>query len=148
MNVEMMRDGPEDTQVVSATEVIEVGQDQNGKVLTSLVVVPSEADPATQNRNLPRGLAVFYAALKHALAKHGADFQPEAGKLPVRAASQCFVRDQFYATYAEPEEDEKKRQNKLRVAFHRAVADAQSRGLVKVLRKGSETMIWLPEKGG
>ena len=33
VTVEMMRDGPEDTQVVSAVEVVEVGQDQNGKVL-------------------------------------------------------------------------------------------------------------------
>src|SRR4029079_4552316 len=79
VTVEMMRDGPEDTQVVSATEVIEVGQDQNGKVLTSLVVVPSEADPATQNRNLPRGLAVFCPALKHALGRRGEEFQPEPG---------------------------------------------------------------------
>jgi hypothetical protein len=47
VTVEMMRDGPEDLQVVSEAQPIEVGQDQNGKILASLVMVPSEAEPAT-----------------------------------------------------------------------------------------------------
>ncbi len=106
VTVEMMRDGPEDTQVVSAAEVVEVGQDQNGKTLTSLVIVPSEASPAGERHGWPRGLAVFHAALKAALASHGQAFQPEAGVLPVRAVDQWLVRDRFYATYAEAEDDE------------------------------------------
>ena len=89
VTVEMMRDGPEDTQVVSAVEVIEVGQDQNGKMLTSLVVVPSDADAASrEQRGWPRGLAVFHTALKSALAANGETFQPEAGVLPVKAVEQ------------------------------------------------------------
>ena len=82
VTVEMMRDGPEDTQVVSAVEIIEVGEDQNGKTLTSLVVVPSDADAADGHSGWPRGLRVFYSALKAALAGNGVDFQPEAGALP------------------------------------------------------------------
>ena len=147
VTVEMMRDGPEDTQVVNAVEVVEVGQDQNGKVLTSLVVIPSEADPTRQYQNLPRGLGVFMAAARATLAKQGQPLQPEAGVLPVRAVGQWFVRDRFYATYAEPEEDEKKRQSKLRQAFNRALSEAQGRGMIRVLRADGETMIWLPERG-
>jgi hypothetical protein len=60
VTVERMRDGPEDIQVVSEAKVIEVGQDQNGKVLTSLVITPSSADAATAGRRgWPRGLSVF-----------------------------------------------------------------------------------------
>ena len=33
MTVEMMRDGPEDTAVTSVAVMVEVGHDQNGKVL-------------------------------------------------------------------------------------------------------------------
>ena len=130
--VEMMRDGPEDTQVVSSVEVIEVGTDQNGKVLTSLVVVPSEADAAAPYGGMPRGLSVFVAATKYALAKHGQSFQPEPGVMPVQAVNQWFIRDRFYATYAEPEESDTKRQTKLRVAFHRALSEAQGRGAIRV----------------
>jgi hypothetical protein len=84
VTVEMMRDGPEDTQVVSAVEVVEVGQDQNGKILTSLVVVPSEAEPAGAHKDWSRSLSVFTAELKAATAAHGEAFQPEPGVLPVR----------------------------------------------------------------
>ena len=147
VTVEMMRDGPEDTQVVSAVESIEVGQDQNGKILTSLVVIPSEADPAGTHQGWARGLTVFHAALKATLANHGEVFQPEPGVLPVRAVSQWFVRDRFYKTYAEAEEDEKKRQAKMQKAFVRALADAQSKGIIRVRRDGERTMVWLPERG-
>ena len=148
VTVEMMRDGPEDTQVVSSVEVIEVGQDQNGKVLTSLVVVRSEAEPAAAYSGMPRGLSVFYAALKAALATHGEIFQPEPGVTPVRAVDQWRVRDRFYTTYAEAEEDLPKRTNKLRQAFNRALSDGQSRGLIRVRRtEADQTMVWLPERG-
>jgi hypothetical protein len=148
VTVEMMRDGPEDTQVVSAAEVIDVGQDQNGKTLTSLVIVPSEASPPAEHREWPRSLAVFHAALKAALASHGEAFQPEVGVLPVRAVNQWMVRDRFYATYAEAEEDEKKRQAKLQKAFVRAVGEAQIRGVAKMRRTDTgQTMIWLPARG-
>ena len=126
VTVEMMRDGPEDLQVVSEAQSIEVGQDQNGKILTSLVMVPSDADPASAGHGMARGLNVFYSALKAALASDGEQFQPEAGVLPVRAVPQFKVRDRFYKTYAEAEEDAKKRQAKMQKAFVRALSDGQS----------------------
>jgi hypothetical protein len=148
VTVEMMRDGPEDLQVVSEAQPIEVGQDQNGKILTSLVMVPSEADPATAGHGMARGLNVFYSALKAALASDGEHFQPEAGTLPVRAVAQWKVRDRFYKTYAEAEEDAKKRQAKMQKAFVRALSDGQSRGLFRTRRADSgEAMLWLPERG-
>ena len=145
VTVEMMRDGPEDTQVVSAVEVVDVGDDQNGKTLTSLVVVPSEADPVASSQGLPRGLTVFDAALKAALATHGAPFQPEPGVVPVRAVSQWVVRDYFYKTYADLDGDAKKRQAKMQRAFLRAMGDAQSRGMLKVRHlESGQTMMWKP----
>lgn len=71
-------------------------------------------------------------------------FQPEPGVLPVRAVDQGFVRDQFYATYAEAEEDQKKRQNKLRQAFGRVLADAQKNRLIRQGRSPvGATLLWL-----
>jgi hypothetical protein len=138
----MMRDGPEDTQVVSNVEVIEVGQDQNGKVLTSLVVVPSDAPAAYGTKQPPRGASVLLTALRYALSKHGEEFQPESGVLPIRAVAQHFVRDRFYDTYAESEEHGETRQNKLRQAWHRALGDCQNRGLIRTLVKDQRAMVW------
>jgi hypothetical protein len=152
VTVEMMRDGPEDTQVVSKTEVIEVGQDQNGKTLTSLVVTPSEAPGRDAHGGWPRSLAVFHTATKSAIASHGEHFQPEPGVLAVSATDLEHIRDHFYTTYAEAEEEEAKRQEKIRKAFNRALGEAQRRGLIKVRRVasgpcGGRTLIWLPSYG-
>ena len=149
VTVEMMRDGPEEAQIVSEVMSVDVGTDRNGKLLTSLVVVPSDAEAGSaERRNWSRRLNVFHAALKSALAKHGTPFQPEAGVLPVHAVSQSFVRDRFYATYAEVEEDKKKRQAKLRQAFNRALGDAQKSGLVKVMQTDAgQTMVWASAPG-
>jgi hypothetical protein len=149
VTVEMMRDGPEDAQVVSAVKVIEVGHDQNGKALTSLVVVPSDVDATTRERlGWPRGLSVFHAALKITLAAEGEMFQPECGALPVRAVEQRTVRDRFYSTYADDEEDKTNRQAKLQKAFVRALAEAQRRNLVRVMRTDTgQNMVWLPTGG-
>jgi AAA domain/Bifunctional DNA primase/polymerase, N-terminal len=150
VTVEMMRDGPEETQVVSEVVPVDVGVDRNGKTLTSLVVVPSSAEGSeVGRRNWTRSLNVFYAAAKAALGTHGELFQPEPGVLPVRAVSQAFVRDRFYATYAIGEEDGPKRQNKLRQAFNRALAEGQANGLIRsVYEPGTKaTMLWLPGYG-
>jgi len=148
VTVEMMRDGPEDIQVVSEVEVIPVGQDQNGKELTSLVVIPSDADAANRERqDWSRGLNMFHAALKFALTHHGEAFQPEVGVLPVRAVGLWAVRDRFYATYAEAEENDAKRQERLRKAFNRALADAQKNNVVRVKHNAGQLMLWLPIRG-
>jgi hypothetical protein len=143
VTVEMMHDGPEETQVVSQTKVIEVGHDQNGKPLTSLVLIPSEAEPA-ERRDWPKGLGQFHAALKYALKERGEEFQPEPGVLPVRAVQQQFVRQRFYDTYADAEEDERKRAEKQRKAFGRALGEAQSRGMIRTLSDSGRLMMWLP----
>jgi hypothetical protein len=58
------------------------------------------------------------------------------------------VRDRFYKTYAEAEEDEKKRQEKIRKAFNRALSDGQAKGLFRLCRDAhGEAMLWLPGRG-
>jgi AAA domain/Bifunctional DNA primase/polymerase, N-terminal len=148
VTVEMMRDGPEETQIVSEVVSVDVGSDKNGKVLTSLVVVPTDADPASRDRQgWPRGLSVLHTCLKFVLASHGEMFQPEAGVLPVQAVDQIWVRERFYKAYAELEDDPKKRTAKLRKAFQRAVTDGQARGVIRVLRtEADRMMLWFPER--
>ena len=149
VTVEMMRDGPEDTQVVSEAEVIDVGQDQNGKTLTCLGYRPERCrgcGPRTVGAGLV-DLAVFHTALKSALAANGETFQPEAGVLPVKAVEQNWVRDRFYANYAEGEEDSGRRTAKLRQAFNRALAEAQQRGIARFMRTATgQSMLWLPTR--
>jgi hypothetical protein len=146
VTVEMMRDGPEDTVVTSKLESIDVGEDEAGKVLTSLVVVPSEAPVHMDRRKWSRSLAVFHKALTDTLASAGEiireadnNYSPQ-----VRAVGVEHVRTAFYATYLAKGDTEHQRQENRRQQFHRCLGRAQAEGLIRV-RVGAknQTMIWL-----
>ena len=75
-----MRDGPEGFEIRSAAEVVEVGEDINGKAITSLVIVPTDA-PAVTGQRRGRGrkdvtTPIFTEAMRAALAERGAPFRP------------------------------------------------------------------------
>ena len=147
VTVEMMRDGPEDTIVTSAAQSVEIGHDQNGKVLTSLVLVPAETQAFTAERQKwPLTLATFHKATTDALAAHGAPFQYQVGTLPVRAVDLEAVRKQFYDRYAVGEKDEQKKQDTLKKAFRRGLSHAQQKKVVEARNHDARTMVWFPER--
>src|SRR5262249_6343597 len=98
VTVEMMRDGAEDTVVTGVLESVEVGTDDAGKVLTSLVVVPSEVLAPAERHKWSRSLAVFRKALLDALTAAGEIInEGDASYAPqVRAVDLEHVRTQFY----------------------------------------------------
>jgi hypothetical protein len=146
VTVEMMRDGPEDTVVTSVALVVDVGTDEKGKLLTSLVLIPAEAQPyAAESKKWPRTLATFFAAAKDAIATHGTPFQTEAGTLPVRAVDIEAIRYRFYEAYVDGEENEKKAQNARRQAFKRGLQEAQQRDIVHARAVKGRTMVWFRE---
>ena len=142
VTVEMMRDGPEDTQVVSAVEVIEVAQDQNGKTLTSLVVVPSDAAASSTRDNKP--VSTLLTCLQKLTPTAGTTFQPEAGVLPVTAVDMEELRKKFNLLYIVTSETEKARKATLRSAFKRAVDDGQFENRIRVANDPAtqKAMVW------
>src|SRR5262245_6271848 len=146
VTVEMMRDGPEDTVVTSKLESIDVGEDEAGKVLTSLVVVPSEAPVHMDRHKWSRSLAVFHKALTDTLASAGEiireadnNYSPQ-----VRAVGVEHVRTEFYASYLAKGDTEHQRQENRRQQFHRCLARAQAEGLIRVrVGANNQTMVWL-----
>ncbi len=46
LTVELMRDGPEEVEVASRVKVVEVGEDANGRTMSSLIVEPADENPA------------------------------------------------------------------------------------------------------
>src|SRR5262249_35914424 len=129
--VEMMRDGPEDTVVTSMVEVIEVGQDHAGKILTSLVVKPGEA-PAGGNMGArwTKSLALFRRALSEALLESDENIMIDGTR--IRAVDLELVRPKYYATcVAEGDTADVKRKTREK-RFHRAVINAQHLNLIGV----------------
>jgi hypothetical protein len=142
--VEFLRDGPEGAEIHSIVKSVVVGEDLNGKIRTSLVMLPSNT-PARKDGGWPKSLAIFHRALRQSLKDHGGPFQETAFDIPKRAVALSVVRDEFYASYNPKDDtDPKKRQNAKRQAFNRSLDEAQERDLVKFREvEGREPMIWL-----
>jgi hypothetical protein len=143
VTVEMMRDGPEETVVTSVVEVIEVGEDHAGKVLTSLVVKPGDpqAGGATHAR-WSGTLITFRRALSEALLK--SDEKIVINAVPIPAVDLEIVRAEYYATcVTEKDAPELKRKTREK-RFHRAVTSAQIKNLIGVrVEPSGRTLIWL-----
>jgi hypothetical protein len=148
VTVEAMRDGPEDTQVVGKARIVEVGQDANGRALTSLVIERHEPEGPVggKGRKWPKRLKVFHDALIEATLSAGIDHQIENGA-KVKAVDLEKVRAEFYKTYVvtggEATHAEQRQDSKLK-AFSRAVKDARVTNLIsaRALDDGSQ-LIWL-----
>ena len=75
LTVELMRDGPEEVEVASRVKVVDVGVDANGRTMSSLVVEPTDenpAEPALSGEVAPE-FKVFHGALIEAILAHGVD---------------------------------------------------------------------------
>ena len=142
VTVEHMRDGPEETFVTCVAKGVDVGEDANGKVLTSLVMVPGEAPGGNKRRRWTGSLAVFRKALCEALL--GSDRTVSINGAPIRAADAEAVRAAFHAIYVAKGETATQKQDNRKHAFHRNVDKAQKENLigVQVLPNG-QTLLWL-----
>jgi hypothetical protein len=145
VTVEMMRDGPEETVVTSMVEVIEVGQDHAGKVLTSLVVKPGET-PAGGNMGArwTGALAMFRRALCEALS--GSEEKLIIGGIATHVVDLETVRSEFYKTCVAHADGTDEKQDTRKKRFYRAVERAQILNLIGVrVEPSGRTFVWLAE---
>src|SRR5262249_25521079 len=124
VTVEMMRDGPEETVVTSMVEVVEVGQDRAGKVLTSLIVKPGET-PAGDNMGArwTGVLTMFRRALCEALL--GSEEKLMIGGIPIHVVDLETVRAEFYKTCVAHADGNVEKQDTRKKRFYHAVERAQ-----------------------
>ena len=141
-----MRDGPEGFEIRSAAEIVEVGEDINGKVLTSLVIVPTDAPAATGQRR-GRGrkdvtTPIFTEAMRAALAARGAPFRPPGSRATEHVVSESEVRARFEVSYPAGESDKVKAADATRKAYQRALHHAVAEGTVAKGVRGDEDVLW------
>lgn len=146
VTVEMMRDGPEDTSVVSVAQSVEVGEDANGKTLTSLVMTPGEAAATSTRRKWAPSLKLFQRALNEVLS--GSSAAININGVAIRAADRDEVRAEFYRIYLPKGDTERQKQDNRKHRFSYCETRAQRDDLigVRVLPNGQELM-WLGALG-
>jgi len=148
VTVEHMRDGAEGTQIVVKSKVLEVGDDANGRPLTSLVVERYDESANVgvgPRRDWPPSLKVFRAALVEALLGFGFDFKIEDGST-VKAVDLNKVRSVFYKTYVVDSDEGATREQMLdskKKAFARHLEKAQQLQLIAARSEGNRQIIWL-----
>jgi hypothetical protein len=143
VEVEMMRDGPEETIVTSVVEPIEVGQDGAGKTLTSLVVKPGET-PAEGHMSTrwTGSLAKFQKALSEALLN--SDIKITVGGRSIHAADREDVRKEFYRICMVDGDSVEEKQDTRKKRFARAAERAQDCHLIGVrVEPSGRELIWL-----
>jgi hypothetical protein len=136
----MMRDGPEDTAVTSQVQTIEVGEDENGKTLTSLVVVPGET-PVDAKRGWSKSLKLFREALNEVLL--GSEQTVLINGAPIRAVNRESVRAEFYRIYPAKGETVRQQQDNRKHRFNYCVTKAQSDSLIGIRVNGDQTLMWV-----
>ena len=140
------RAGPSGRELSFAPRVIELGTDESGRQITSLVV-DWQADGTSSATTRPdtrwaKSLRLLRQVLMNTLVEHGKDIRPFTDGPTVRAVNVEIARAEFYRCYL-AEGDAAAKRTARQKAFRRAVNDAQARGLIGLCDVGSETVMWL-----
>ena len=151
VTVQLMKDGPEGVEIRSEVEKVDVGFDKNGKVLTSLIVLPADmpAGAATKGGRPEKNMPVFLRAMHAALLAHGESFQPPGSALTVRAVHQDRVRTLFYRWFADGEDTKEKATAAKQKAFTRCLGAAVTgETVVKDEDQKGRVMLFFTPVGG
>ena len=146
------RAGPSGQEFPFHPRVVDMGVDQSGTAVTTLVI-DWGAQPETSAGAKPKtdrwakSLRLLRQVLMNTLVEHGKDCQPHADGPVVRAVDTEFVRTQFYRSYLADGDTPQAKQAARQKAFRRAVNDAQARGLIGLCEVGPETVMWLARVG-
>jgi AAA domain len=146
-----MRDGPEGFEIRSQAEVVEVGADITGKVLTSLVITQTDAPAAAGRRGKGRpdaAMPVLTNALRAALAERGSPFRPPGGKATEHAVSEQEVRTRFDFAYPSGEDTAEKAAEATATAYRRALQRAVEKDVICKGVRGLDVVLWFQTATG
>jgi hypothetical protein len=150
VEVELMRDGPEGTQVHLVAEEVTVGIDErSGKKLTSLVLNAADTpiEIARKKGGRPSTIApAFERALAFALENRGETFKPDQGT-EVRAVAEDHVKFYFDHYWVEGAGSDAKAYRNRRDAFREIFAKWVAEGrLLAQCDDHNRSLMWLPIK--
>lgn len=141
--VDFAKDMPDGYSNTSKLEKIEIGNDEDGEMITTCIVVPTDEKPELAKPQLPAGMKLAIRALEKALITAGATRampgMPDGGVLSVPTS---LWRATFYqmCLLEAPDGNQEARQK----AFRRASTELQSRELVGC----ASDHVWKVKQGG
>jgi hypothetical protein len=144
MALRKLRDGPQGLEIPFTARVVDMGKDERGYPVTSVVIDwAAAAKPSAKGDTwTTAALKLLRKSLMNVLVECGTNQQPYADGPVVRAVDLEIVRTEFYRSYA-ADGDAAQKHEARRKAFRRAVNEGQTRGLIGLREVGDVTWIWL-----
>jgi hypothetical protein len=133
--------------------VVDLGVDQHGEKMTSIVIDWSSPGATYQSsmdwwKSKPAA-RTLREALACAIHDHSVEFKPSNYDTSVKAVSHEFVRKKFHEFHSTPaEEDPIERRKLVGQTFRRFFKEAQERKLIETEDDGTVVMVWEPRRFG
>jgi AAA domain len=128
------------------TKVVDMGVDEDGESITTLVVDWTEVEQTSkakdQDAKWTKSLRLLRRTLMGVLADHGSERQPYPDGPVMRCVNVDIVRNEFYRAYP-AEGGEQAKQAARQRAFHRAIHKARDDDLIGVREIDEITYVWL-----
>jgi hypothetical protein len=144
--------GPSGLEFPFTPRVVDMGLDERGKPITTLVLVWGTAatpKPLAKDKDSwgqSKSIKLLRRTLMNLLADQGVDLKPWADGPMVRALKLDLVREEFCkAWYVEGDDAKAKRQAKI-AAFRRAVTDAVDKGVLVSREIDGQDFVWVAER--
>ena len=144
------RAGPGGRELPFSVRSVDLGTDDNGEPITSLVIEWSAqaAPAAAADRHWGKSLRLLRRILMGLLTDNGKDVRPFPDGPMVRACDLEMVRGEFNKQYPVAEGSDRQKTDTRRKAFQRAIIGAQDKGLVAVRELGGVQLVWLAKPEG
>ena len=146
------RSGPNGQEFPFRPRLVDMGCDQDGRPMTTLVLdwgktnPTAAAKPGADDWGKGKGVKLLRRIVMNLLINQGIDLKPAADEPTVRAISVELVRVEFLkAHYADPEGGKAKQQHAKRVAFKRALDAATDNGALTVRDINGQDYAWVTD---
>jgi hypothetical protein len=148
MAIRKTRGAPAGDEIAIKPRLVELGQREDGKPITTLVIDWGAADSAddfiaaardlSQRRSPPESLVTFLRALDEAIGSSGKKMHPRLDGPEIVAVDRDLVRNEFHNAY--PAENRKTKDQ----AFRRCENKALAQGFVGHREVGGVSFLWRP----
>jgi hypothetical protein len=147
------RSGPNGEEFRFTARPVDMGADQNGRPITTLVLdwqtSDDDAPKPTKAEEWGGGKAIqkLRGIIMSLMADVGEQIRPFADGPVVRALKIKLVEAEFYKTYHTTGTTERNKRNAKRMAFQRAVLEADAKKIIITREIAGEDYVWLNKPG-
>jgi hypothetical protein len=143
LNVRKIRGARAGFEIGFTTTVVELGKDEDGDPIDTLVILWGDGTTAPRGEKWPRHLKLLERCLVEVISECGEPLTLPSGVTTPRAAHTSAVRALFDERYPTNGDSDEKRQHARVAAWSRHLKDAQAAGLIDIYNAEQRQYVWI-----